>query len=48
MVKTKVAQIDDSLYDFKNKDNYAFKIQKGLNENIVKKISKQKNEPKWL
>lgn len=48
MVKTKVAQIDDSLYDFKNKDNYAFKIQKGLNENIVKEISKQKNEPKWM
>ncbi len=48
MAKTKVAQINDSLYDFKNKDNYAFKIEKGLNEDIVKEISKQKNEPKWM
>ncbi len=48
MAKTKVAQINDSLYDFKNKDEYAFKIEKGLNEDIVKEISKQKNEPSWM
>ena len=46
--KTKVQDIDRNIYDIKNKDNYDFKIEKGINEEIVKEISKQKNEPEWM
>ena len=48
MSKTKVDDINRNLYDIKNKDDYEFKIQKGLNQEIVKEISKKKNEPEWM
>ena len=48
MSKTQVEDINRNIYDFKNEDNYDFKIQKGLNEEIVREISKQKNEPEWM
>ncbi len=35
-------------YGFKVPERYVFKAPKGLNENIIKQISKQKNEPKWM
>lgn len=31
-----------------NKNSYFFKTKKGLSTEIVKEISKQKNEPKWM
>ncbi len=42
--------IDDShsFYDFKDKDNYEYKIKNGLSREIVEEISKRKNEPQWL
>ena len=46
--KTKVEDINRNIYDIKDKDNYEFKIQKGLNREIVEEISKKKNEPKWM
>ena len=46
--KTHVDDINRNLYDIKDKDNYEFKIQKGLNKEIVKEISKKKNEPDWM
>ena len=46
--KTNVQDIDRNIYDIKNKDNYDFKIEKGINEEIVREISKQKNEPEWM
>ena len=39
---------DDNIYNFKNADDYEYKIKKGLNREIVEEISKRKNEPKWL
>lgn len=48
MPKMQVNEPNQNFYDFKNKDNYAYKMEKGLNENIIKQISKQKNEPKWM
>ena len=48
MSKTQVEDINRNIYDFKNEDDYDFKIQKGLNEEIVREISKQKNEPEWM
>ena len=48
MPKTQVDEINRNLYDIKDKDNYEFKIKKGLNKEIVEEISKKKNEPKWI
>ena len=38
----------ESFYDFKNEDNYEYKIKNGLSKEIVEEISKRKNEPQWL
>ena len=46
--KTQVKDIDRNIYDIKNKDNYDFKMEKGINEEIVREISKRKNEPEWM
>lgn len=35
-------------YDFIDEDVSVFKTSKGLNENIVREISKIKNEPEWM
>ena len=48
MSKTQVNEIDRNIYDIKNKDDYEFKMQKGLNREIVEQISKRKNEPDWM
>ena len=38
----------ESRYDFKDKDDFEYKIKKGLSKEIVTEISKRKNEPEWL
>ena len=48
MAKTQVEDINQNIYDFKNKDDFEFKIKKGLSREIVEEISKRKNEPKWM
>ncbi len=35
-------------YGFKDPEKFSFKTNRGLNENIVKQISKIKNEPEWM
>ena len=47
-MKTKLEEINRNIYDIKNKDEYYFKIQKGLTKEIIEEISKQKNEPDWM
>ena len=42
IMKTKIDEINRNIYDIKDKDNYEFKMKKGLNEEIVREISKQK------
>ena len=44
--KSKIKDIDRSFYDFKKEDNSSFKVKKGLTDNIVRQISKEKNEPR--
>ena len=44
----KLDEINRNLYDIKNKDEYDFKIQKGLTKEIIEEISKQKKEPEWM
>ena len=48
MPKIKVSEVDNNFYNFKNPDEYEYKINKGLTAEIVREISKQKNEPKWV
>ncbi|MDY0133921.1 MAG: Fe-S cluster assembly protein SufB [Acholeplasmatales bacterium] len=40
--------IGDYKYGFKTESKPVIKTEKGLNEDIVKKISAYKNEPKWM
>ena len=39
---------DDYKYGFKDKDESILKTDIGLSEDIVKEISRLKNEPKWM
>lgn len=48
MPKTKLEDINQNIYDFRNEDNFEFKIDKGLSESIVREISSKKNEPSWV
>ena len=47
-MKTKLEEINRNIYDIKNKDEYDFKIKKGLTPEIIKEISKQKKDPEWM
>ena len=47
-MKTKIKEINRNIYNIKNKDNYEFKIKKGLTAEIINEISKQKNDPDWM
>ena len=48
MSKTNLEEINRNIYDIKNKDEYDFKIKKGLTPDIIEEISKQKNDPDWM
>lgn len=46
--KTYVEDIDRSMYDFRNEDADAYRLNEGLSEEIVLQISKEKNDPEWM
>ena len=46
--KTRVDAIDRSLYDFKDKLDPALIVDSGLTEDVVRQISKEKNDPEWM
>lgn len=46
--KTYVADIDRGIYDVKNEVRYSYKADNGLTPDIIKAISKEKNEPQWM
>lgn len=46
--KTYVEDIDRSLYDFRNEDKDAYRIQQGLTREIVEQISREKHDPDWM
>ena len=46
--KTYVADIERGVYDIKDEVKYRYKVQKGLTEEIIRKISARKNEPEWM
>ncbi len=37
-----------SIYDFKDEETDFYKVDEGLTEDIVKQISKEKHDPKWM
>ena len=43
--KSYVEDIDRSVYDFKDDEKDAYKLQAGLTPEIVEKLSKEKNDP---
>ncbi len=50
---TKIKEVKNYLdteykYGFKDPEKFSFKTKKGLNEDIIKQISKIKNEPEWM
>lgn len=46
--KTYIEDVDRGIYDVKNEFNYKYKSDKGLSPEIIKQISKEKNEPQWM
>jgi len=46
--KTRVEDIDRGIYDIIEKEDHKFTTKKGLSEDIIREISKEKNEPEWM
>ena len=46
--KTYVEDIDRSLYDFRNEDKDAYRIQEGLTQDIVEEISRGYQEKSMI
>ncbi len=46
--KSEIADISRGVYDIKNEDEAAYKSEAGLTEDIIRDISKRKNEPEWM
>lgn len=46
--KTYVADIDRSIYDIKDDEKDAYKVNEGLTPDIVQKISEEKHDPQWM
>jgi len=48
--KQVVADIDHSMYDFKDVENERdfYRLQEGLTEETVLKVSEEKNDPEWM
>lgn len=41
-------KINEEIYNHKNPENLIFKAEPGLTEELIRKISKDKNEPDWM
>ncbi len=46
--KSEIQEMDRGIYDVKDEVRYSMKTAKGLNADIVREISKAKNEPEWM
>ncbi|MBI5392596.1 Fe-S cluster assembly protein SufB [Candidatus Woesearchaeota archaeon] len=44
----KIIQINREMFDHKNKERFAVKAPEGITEDVVRMISKKKNEPDWM
>ena len=43
--KSQVEDINRSIYDVKDKVEYSYKADKGLTEDVIREISREKDEP---
>lgn len=46
--KTYVDDIDRSIYDIKNPEKHAYRLEQGLTPEIVGQISREKQDPAWM
>ena len=46
--KTYVEDVDRSVYDIRDAENDAYRMESGLTPEIVEKISKEKDDPVWM
>ena len=46
--KTYVDDINRNMYDFKYEEKDFYKVKEGLDPEIVKQISREKNDPEWM
>ena len=46
--KSHVNDIDRSIYDIRDVEKDAFRLEEGLTEDIVRKRSEEKNDPQWM
>ena len=46
--KTFVDDINRSVYDIRDEEKDAYRLEEGLTEEIVRKISEEKNDPDWM
>ena len=46
--KTYVEDVDRSVYDIKDVEHDAYRMEEGLTPAIVDKLSKEKNDPVWM
>lgn len=47
-VKTQIADVDRSLYDFKDAVHASYKADAGLTPEIVEQVSREKGDPAWM
>lgn len=47
-VRSRVEDVNRSIYDVKDKVEFSYKADKGLNEDIIRQISAEKEEPEWM
>ena len=46
--EVEATDIGDYKYGFSKPEDYVFKAQRGLSEQVVRDISEHKNEPEWM
>lgn len=46
--KSRVDDINRSVYDIKDEVEFSYKADRGLTEDIIRKISAEKEEPSWM
>ena len=46
--KSQVADIDRSVYDIRDKEDDAYRMQEGLTPEIIDTLSKEKDDPVWM
>ena len=47
-INSRIGDVDSSIYNFRDDEEGFYRINEGLTSDIVKKISKEKNDPAWM